>query len=144
MEYIIALGVFVFFVLFWIYENRKNVALLKNAFAGRESISNETFYETYFKEQKIPENIVYGIKRILEEQLDTDLSKLSAEDDFSTNLNFFFAIDSMADVEIVIALEKEFNIKVSDTEAEATHTIRDIVDLVWRKINERIKGVGDN
>jgi len=137
MKYIIALGIFIFFVLFWLYSERKNQALLKNIFAGRKSISNKTFYETYFKEQNTPENIVYGIKRILEEQLDTDLSKLSAEDDFSTNLNLFFALDSMADVEIIIALEKEFNIIISDAEAEATHTIRDIVNLVWKKINEK-------
>jgi len=76
---------------------------------------------------------VSGVRRILEEHLDADLSKLSATDDFSTNLAFFWRYDSMADVEIVLALEKEFGIEITDEEAAAARTIRAIVNLVWNK-----------
>lgn len=137
MKYVIAIVAFVLITLYWLYENRKAEKQYINAFSGRKSLTNETFYEKYFKDQKTPEFIVYGVKRILEEELNTDLSKLDAEDDFSTNLNFFFALDSMADVEIVIALENEFNIKIEDKEAEKTHTVRDIVNLVWGKVEQK-------
>jgi len=137
MEYIVALVVSILFFLYWFFEKRNAEIKYKSAFSGRKSISPETFYEKYFKEQKIPEHIVYGVKRILEEQLDTDLSKLEAEDDFSTNLNFFFALDSMADVEIVVALENEFKINIEDKETEKTHTVRDIVNLVWAKLKNK-------
>jgi acyl carrier protein len=40
----------------------------------------------------------------------------------------------MANIEIVYALEKEFNIKILDAEAEETTTINDIFNLVARKI----------
>ena len=44
-------------------------------------------------------------------------------------------LDSMADVEIVIALEEQFDIKVTDEEAAAMKTIRKVVEVVWSKIN---------
>ena len=34
-------------------------------------------------------------------------------------------------------LEKEFDIKITDAEAERTTTIDDIVNLVWFKVRER-------
>jgi acyl carrier protein len=65
------------------------------------------------------------------------MSRLSAEDDFSKNLNFFWQYDSMADVEIVVRLEKEFDIKITDVEAERTKTVEDLVNLVWLKLQQR-------
>ena len=137
MEYVIALVIFLSLTFYFFYVDKRKKVELESIFLGRESLSNEEFYEKYFKSYNIPSHIVYGVKRILEEQLDTDLSKLQAEDDFSTNLSVFFALDSMADVEIVLALEEEFDIKISDKEAEETHTIRDIVNLVQHKTNEK-------
>jgi len=137
MEYVIALVIFLSLAIYFFYIDRREQKKIEGIFSGRESLSNKEFYDKYFSSNHVPEHIVYGVKRILEEQLDTDLSKLQAEDSFSTNLSTFFALDSMADVEIVIALEEEFNIKILDKEAEETHSIRDIVNLVQRKTNER-------
>lgn len=53
---------------------------------------------------------------------------------FSKNINFFFERDSMADVEIIICLENKFNIVIEDNEAVETHTVRDIVNLLWGKL----------
>ncbi|NQZ53669.1 MAG: hypothetical protein HRT93_05370 [Piscirickettsiaceae bacterium] len=108
---------------------------IENAFSGRESHSSEEFYNKFFKENNIPEHIIHGVKEILEEQLDADLSRLIDEDDFSKNLNFFWEFDSMADVEVIIALEDKFNIQIEDSEAEQTLTVRDIVNLVWNKLH---------
>jgi len=137
MEYLIALIVFISISIYFFIENKKTNDKLNNLFLGRESLTNEEFYEKYFKSKNTPEYIVHGVKRILEKEFDTDLSKLQAEDDFSTNLSVFFALDSMADVEIVLSIEKEFNIKITDKEAEETHTIRDIINLIELKIKQQ-------
>jgi acyl carrier protein len=129
---IISAGILALLFFIKIESFRKEKAI-ENAFSGRESHSPEEFYNKFFKDQNIPEYIVYGIKEILEEQLDADLSRLVDEDDFSKNLNFFWDFDSMADVELIIALEGKFNIQIEDTEAEQTLTVRDIVNLVWNK-----------
>ncbi len=62
--------------------------------------------------------IVEGVKSIFEEQFDADMSRRSSEDDFSKNLSFLWAWDSMPDVEIVNQLEEKFHIKITDSEAE--------------------------
>lgn len=42
----------------------------------------------------------------------------------------------MAVVEVVCALEQEFKIKITDKEAENSQTVREIVELVWKKVKE--------
>lgn len=114
-------------------EGRAKQRQVREAFAGRAPQTDRQFFERYFEAEGVPLAVVSGVRRILEEHLDADLSRLAASDDFSTNLNFFWRYDSMADVEIVLALEKEFGIEITDEEAAAARTIRAIVDLVWNK-----------
>ena len=109
---------------------------IEEVFSGRDSLTATDFYERFFQDQGVPEEIVAGIRKVLEEQLEADLSRLVASDDFSKNIGFFFEYDSMADVEIVCALEEEFSIKIKDEEAQSAHTIQDIVNLVWRNVQQ--------
>jgi len=111
---------------------------IEAAFGGRESLAPVEFYERFFRAQGVPQEVVLGVRKVLEEQLDVNLSRLAASDDFSKNIKFFFDLDSMADVEIVCALEAEFSIKITDEEAGNARTIQDIVELVSRKIQMRI------
>lgn len=116
------------------FERSKKNNLIESAFSGRAHLTTEDFYSRFFKTQGVPFHIVEGVRRILSEQLDADMSRLHDEDDFSKNLDFFWEFDSMADVEIICALEKEFGINITDEEAENTHTVKDIVLLVARKV----------
>jgi acyl carrier protein len=43
----------------------------------------------------------------------------------------------MASVEIVVRLENAFDITITDSEAEHTTTIDDLINLVWSKVRER-------
>jgi len=121
----------------WIYESRAKRKKFEEAFAGREPLDEQTFYETYFQSRGVPADVVIKVRRVLEEVLDADLSRLKAEDDLTRNLGFFFQYDSMADVELVKRLEEEFNIKIADAEAEKTRTVEDIVNLAWFKLRQR-------
>jgi len=115
-------------------EFRAKERKVQETFAGRESLTPEAFYERYFLGLGIAPEIVVGIRKILEEQLGVDMSRLRAEDDFSKNLSFFWDFDSMADVELVIAIEEHFQIKIADPEAEKTHTVSELVQLVSNKV----------
>lgn len=135
MEYVlgfIVLCVFMYFSVKRGEQQRKST--IDTAFDGRQSLSSQEFYERYYKEKDVPAEIVFGVKDILEKHLDADLSKLKNSDDFSTNLSFFWDLDSMANVEIVIALEESFDIKIEDPEAEQTRTVDDIIMLVAGKL----------
>ncbi len=134
MENLLLIVIVVVFVIVSIkYESSQKRKKIEQAFEGRPCLNNQEMYERYFQSQNIPSDVVFRVKRILEEQLDADLSRLTEEDDFSTNLSFFWDFDSMADVEIVMALEEEFDIKIEDSEAEHTSTILDIMNLVDTK-----------
>jgi len=116
-------------------EKNAKAKKVATTFANREALSIEEFYQRYFNANDIPYFVVERVIKILAEYLDTDMSYLRAEDDFSENLNFFWDYDSMANVEIICALEKEFNIKILDKEAEETKTVNDIINLIVRKIS---------
>lgn len=111
---------------------------IEAAFAGRKALAPEAFYEAHFKSHGVPLAVVVGVRTILEEQLSADLSRLRDTDDFSKNLAFFWDFDSLADVEIVCALEERFGIKISDQEAERTKTVADIVHLVQTKLASNV------
>ncbi|MDT7540693.1 MAG: hypothetical protein QOE33_597 [Acidobacteriota bacterium] len=104
------------------------------AFAGRARLDEHTFYRRYFMSRGVPEFIVSQTKKILEDELDADLSRLAPEDDFTKNLSFLFDDYSLSGVYIVERLEKEFYIKISDAEAADAHTFEDIINLVWLKL----------
>ena len=110
-------------------------AELETVFKDREPLTNNEFYNKYYKEQGISLHVVNGVKHILETELDADLSRLSNKDDFAQNLSFFWNYDSMADVAIVVSLEEFFSIKIEDAEAESMHTIDDMIYFVTNKLN---------
>ena len=113
---------------------------IKKAFSGRESLSPQQFYERYFESQGVPLEVVVKIRELLEKHLEADLSRLSAEDDFSKNIQFFWDFDSLADVEIVMALEEEFDIKLTDADARKMCTVRDIVNEIRNKVRAKRGG----
>lgn len=71
---------------------------------------------------------------MLQSILDTDIAFLRDSDGFSKSLSFFWDFDSMANVELVQALEERFRIRISDQEAESVKTVRQLIELVQRKV----------
>jgi acyl carrier protein len=134
---IVVASIFVLLLFWGSYEKKSKTKRIEAAFTGRRQLDEGEFYQRYFKAQGVPPGIVVGIRRILEENLEADLSRLTDGDDFSRNLNFFWDYDSMAGCIVVAALEKEFGIEISDDEAQAMRTVRDIVETVWGKVRER-------
>jgi acyl carrier protein len=120
------------------FETWRRDRKIEEAFKGRESLDPQQFYQRHFEQQGVPFHIVATIRRILEEQLSADLSQLHDKDDFTRELRFFWAFDSMASVQIVLALEQAFDIEITEPEAESIGTISDIVFLVDAKIRDKL------
>jgi acyl carrier protein len=112
---------------------------LNQLFSGREAKTEDQFYERFFLNSEVPHSVVAKVREIFQEQIPFDLSMLEADDDLSEDFNVIWNLDSMADVEIVIALEKDFDIKITDDEATAMKTFRAVVDAVWQKLEEKQK-----
>jgi acyl carrier protein len=117
----------------WLDKKRER-RRVESAFAGRETLSDQQFFERYFRAKGVRSEVASQVRRILAEQLGQDLSRLQSSDDFTKNLKFLFEFDSLVDVEIVLALEEGFGIKITDEEAQAMRTVEDIVLAVHSKL----------
>lgn len=117
-----------------IFQSRAVTKKLDAEFSGREPLNDQSFYEMYFRSRGVPPDVVITVRRILEEEFDLDLSRLSAKDDFARNLSFIVDHGSLDAVEVVIRLEDEFGIKITDAEAQQTTTVEDIINMVSDKV----------
>lgn len=68
---------------------------------------------------------------IVGEHLDYDKSKIQMKSDIVNDLG----ADSLDCVEIVMALEKKYDISISDEDADNVRTIEQLIKIVEEKIN---------
>jgi acyl carrier protein len=66
------------------------------------------------------------VKSIIIEELDVPAEDVTLE----ANLNDDLGADSLDAVELIMALEEEFDIKVSDEAAQGLQTVQQIVDYI--------------
>ena len=66
------------------------------------------------------------VQRLIHRELVIDLDKITIDANLFDDLNF----DSLDSVEMVLAMELEFDIEVADDAIDELRTVRDIVDLV--------------
>ena len=117
-------------------EQQQKLRKLEQVFAGREPLDDSQLWRGYFQQYGVAPDTVAKVQRILTEILQADLSRIRDTDDFSKELALFWSFDSLADLEIVQALEDEFDITITDAEAVAMKTLRDIILGVHAKITK--------
>ncbi|HJL79701.1 MAG: acyl carrier protein [Gammaproteobacteria bacterium] len=66
------------------------------------------------------------VKGIVAEQLSTNANEIKNESSFIDDLG----ADSLDTVELVMALEEEFDIEISDDEAENISTVQSAIDYI--------------
>lgn len=73
-----------------------------------------------------PEEIEERIKGIIVEQLGVGLEEVTSEASFIEDLG----ADSLDIVELIMALEEEYDIEIPDEDAEKIQTVKDVVSYV--------------
>ena len=71
------------------------------------------------------------LKKIIADQLGVSEEEVVPEASFIDDLN----ADSLEMVDLIISLEEEFNIQVSDEDAEKIKTVRDALDFLTEALN---------
>ncbi len=66
------------------------------------------------------------VKKIVAEQLSVEVDKIKPESNFVDDLG----ADSLDTVELVMALEEDFDIEIPDEEAEKILTVQAVVDYI--------------
>ena len=70
------------------------------------------------------------VQKIVAEQLSVDVSEVKSEASFANDLG----ADSLDTVELVMALEEEFDIEIPDEAAETILTVQSAVDYINSKV----------
>ena len=72
------------------------------------------------------DNIEQRVKKIVAEQLGVAEAEIKNEASFVNDLG----ADSLDTVELVMALEEEFDIEIPDEDAEKIHTVQDAINYI--------------
>lgn len=75
-------------------------------------------------------DIFETVKSVVAEQLGVDESEITMESSFNDDLE----ADSLDIVELMMALEDEFKIEISDEEAGKISTIGDVVEYIKERV----------
>ncbi len=70
------------------------------------------------------------VKKIVNDQLSVEADKITPEANFANDLG----ADSLDTVELVMALEEEFDIEIPDEAAEKITTVQEAVDYINDKV----------
>jgi len=71
-------------------------------------------------------SVVDKVKRIIAEKLSVDLEEVVPEASFVEDLG----ADSLDLVELIMSMEEEFEIDISDEDAEKLVTVKDAIDFI--------------
>jgi acyl carrier protein len=84
------------------------------------------------KEESGMADLVERIKKIICEQLDV------AEEDVVPSASFVddLGADSLDQVELIMAMEEEFNVSITDEDAEKIVTVQNAIDYVQKALGE--------
>nr|YP_010865249.1 acyl carrier protein [Campylaephora boydenii]WGT74186.1 acyl carrier protein [Campylaephora boydenii] len=70
------------------------------------------------------------VRDIVAEQLDVDVQKVTLDANFASDLG----ADSLDTVELVMAIEEEFDIEIPDKDAEQISTLKQAVDFIQQSM----------
>ncbi|MCD4784976.1 MAG: acyl carrier protein [Candidatus Eremiobacteraeota bacterium] len=76
-------------------------------------------------------SVLERLKKIIVEQLGVDEEQVTPDASITDDLG----ADSLDRVELVMAIEGEFNIEISDEDAEQIETVQDAINYVQKKVS---------
>lgn len=72
------------------------------------------------------------IKKVIVEKLEVDENQVTPQASFAEDLG----ADSLDVVELIMALEDEFNIEIPDEDAEGIRTVQDAVNYIESRLSD--------
>lgn len=84
-------------------------------------------------------DIYSRVKKIIAERLSLSEDEIRMDSSFLDDLG----ADSLDVVELVMAFEEEFDIKIPDEDAEKIETVKDVVDYIQSHLGNELDDAGD-
>lgn len=79
---------------------------------------------------KVKQQIYEKLKAVVAKQLEVDASEVTINANFANDLG----ADSLDAVELIMAIEEEFDIDIPDEAAEKIETVQQAVDYIYKKV----------
>src|SRR3954471_19740520 len=89
-------------------------------------LNERCWHETTRRKEPYMENVEQRVKKIVAEQLGVNEAEIKNESSFVDDLG----ADSLDTVELVMALEEEFETEIPDEEAEKITTVQQAIDYI--------------
>lgn len=80
------------------------------------------------------ETLEQRVKRVVASELAVDLAQIGNQDSFVGNLG----ADSLARVELVTALETEFELTIPDDQADSLQTVQQVIDYLRQATEQAV------
>jgi acyl carrier protein len=81
----------------------------------------------------VVETVPDEIRRVIQKRLDVSEERVTLDASFLKDLG----ADSLALVDLTLAVEEAFDIEITDEEADKIRTVREAVDTIERHVRER-------
>jgi len=114
--------------------DKRLVREVRNTLSKRPQLDSESFTETYFPVEK--QAVARRLWEITKERSVAHITGVAPDDKFVEDLKMD-DLDSLSLVEFAIQIEKEFNISLSDERLKSITTLRELVDEVYKILEEK-------
>jgi acyl carrier protein len=84
------------------------------------------------EKEKKQMDVEQRVKKVVAKHLKTDEDKIKLESDFVKDLG----AESIQSIELVAAFEEEFDMEISDEEAQKMRTVSDVIGYLKDKVSE--------
>ncbi|HOJ87130.1 MAG TPA: acyl carrier protein [Elusimicrobiales bacterium] len=78
------------------------------------------------------ENVAEEIKKLISESLSTDINEIKEDSKFVDDLG----ADSLDIVELVMSMEKKFDIEIPDEDAQKIKTVGEAIDYISNRVSK--------
>jgi acyl carrier protein len=117
----------------WAYDRRQKQRVRQHL-AGRERLTHEQFGRQFFPPER--SQIAAKVRELLATHVFADASQVQPADRLEDDLRMW-SLDSMADVELILNLEREFGITFSKDDTHYFRSVADVVNCVAKKMAGR-------
>ena len=110
---------------------------IEAVFAGRPQLDDESFFQRYYAGTDVKKEVAIGVRHAFQAHLMFDMQRLAPSDSFKEELNFVWKYDSLADVELICQIEKQFTVDITEAEGRDASTMGDLIRLVDAKLKKK-------
>lgn len=120
------------FVVYFVMRRRERERVLNSVYLSTAKISEEQYFQDYFRDGPVSRPIVSKVVRILSEEIRIDFLRISPDEQFSGELSRIIEAEDLIDTQY--RLEEEFDYNWTDSEYKGIASPRELMEFIEKKM----------